>query len=482
MALDASLILGGKGPQLDDPLTIRAKQATLADLMGRQQLQQMQMQGKQLEMEDAQRARQDQQTLADLYRTAGTDPNALMQGMAQQGLGARIPAFQEQQAKTGKAITEADAARFDLIKKKVATTNSVVASVLASNPNPTHQDVYQAIARAAAQYGLSPEEQSSMARGLPGDESKLRGFLIGNALQAAEVGKQIDMLAGKTELVDKGGAHQAYTTNQLTGQVTPGQTFEKTATPEAVMTDKRTREEGAANRGVQIRGQNLTDARARETNTLQKDAARTEVKETADGFVLVDKGTGKVTALAGADGKPLGPKLKDAPAAIQKAMIENGTNIRRAEQALALVQGNDVGEAKGDKSATGFKGYLPNQLLNRVDPEGVDARAAIADLGSLVIHDRSGAAVTAAEFPRLAPFIPSEKDDQATIQKKLKRFVQVYRDEMSATEQAYGPANGFRPLGAASAGGGATVKLPNGQTLTFPSAAAAAAFKKEAGL
>ena len=68
MALDASLILGGRGPQLDDPLTIRAKQATLADLMGRQQLQQMQMQGKQLEMEDAQRARQDQQTLAEAQR------------------------------------------------------------------------------------------------------------------------------------------------------------------------------------------------------------------------------------------------------------------------------------------------------------------------------------------------------------------------------------------------------------------------------
>ena len=32
-----------------------------------------------------------------------------------------------------------------------------------------------------------------------------------------------------------------------------------------------------------------------------------------------------------------------------------------------------------------------------------------------VIHSRSGAAVTAAEFPRLAPFIPSEKDDADTV-------------------------------------------------------------------
>ena len=35
------------------------------------------------------------------------------------------------------------------------------------------------------------------------------------------------------------------------------------ATPDAVLTDARVRSEGAANRGVQIRGQNMVDARAR---------------------------------------------------------------------------------------------------------------------------------------------------------------------------------------------------------------------------
>jgi hypothetical protein len=118
--------------------------------------------------------------------------------------------------------------------------------------------------------------------------------------------------------------------------------------------------------------------------------------------------------------------LKALPTGPAKALLENIDNLRRSERALALATGESVDGMKGDKEATGKKGYFPNQILNRFDEKGVDTRAAIADLGSMVIHDRSGAAVTASEFPRLAPFIPTEKDDAATVQKKLKLFVKNY--------------------------------------------------------
>ena len=449
--------------------------------MGRQQLQQMQMQGKQFELEDAQRARQDQQTLADLYRTAGTDPNALMQGMAQQGLGARIPAFQEQQAKTGKAITEADAARFDLIKKKVATTNSVVASVLASNPNPTHQDVYQAIARAAAQYGLSPEEQSSMARGLPGDESKLRGFLIGNALQAAEVGKQIDMLAGKTELVDKGGAHQAYTTNQLTGQVTPGQTFEKTATPEAVMLDKRTREEGAANRGVQIRGQNLTDARAKEAAVNTQATAKIP-----QGYRVLPNGDLEAIPGGPADAKKVGQLNADT-----QALTGATSGLDRLATAA-----NEALNHPGLKGTYGLRGMVPNV-------PGSDAADAAALLNTLksqvgfsVLQDmrnnsKTGGALGAVSDKEnamlqanLAALEKAQSFEQA--QKSLKKIVEYSDQAKGRMLDAYNmrhPGINTPPTAATTApAAGNTVTTPDGKTHTFPNAAAAAAFKKAAGL
>jgi hypothetical protein len=67
----------------------------------------------------------------------------------------------------------------------------------------------------------------------------------------------------------------------------------------------------------------------------------------------------------------------------------------------------------------GFQNNLPDALMQRVDPTGVDVRAAVSDIGSLKIHDRSGANVTVSEAPRLKPFIPMSTDTPSTAKKKL---------------------------------------------------------------
>lgn len=119
---------------------------------------------------------------------------------------------------------------------------------------------------------------------------------------------------------------------------------------------------------------------------------------------------------------------KPLPAAQSKAWIENNTSLRQIDRAMAAV--------KAYPKAFGIQRGLPNALgaivggaINqRVDPKGIDARAIVSDLGSLKIHDRSGAAVTAAEFPRLVPFIPLVSDKADTIEKKLKNFKTTYED------------------------------------------------------
>ena len=59
-------------------------------------------------------------------------------------------------------------------------------------------------------------------------------------------------------------------------------------------------------------------------------------------------------------------------------------------------------------------------LLNRYDPKGLEARANIANVGSMIIKDRSGAAVAIHEMKRLAPFIPDPyKDNPAEVKAKL---------------------------------------------------------------
>lgn len=186
-----------------------------------------------------------------------------------------------------------------------------------------------------------------------------------------------------------------------------------------------------------------------------------QIVQTENGPMQVDR-TGSARPIVGPDGQPVKPKGTERalPTSAAQKLMENQQNLRRAEQALALASGEDVGEMKGDSSATGWKGYVPNVILNRADPKGVDARAAIADLGSLVIHDRSGAAVTAAEFPRLRPFIPAATDDAATVKKKLARFVSEYRaivEEASEFYKASGykvPTETLRPSGANPGAGG----------------------------
>jgi hypothetical protein len=174
----------------------------------------------------------------------------------------------------------------------------------------------------------------------------------------------------------------------------------------------------------------------------------------------------KDTSQAG-PGKPL-------PSSAAKGLFENQQNLRRAEQALALINGAEIKDAqgnviaKGDKEATGFKGYVPDALLQRFDTTGNPTRAAIADLGSLVIHDRSGAAVTAAEFPRLQPFIPSAKDDPATVRTKLGRFVQEYRNVTGEMADFYSqsgyrvPSEALRSSGATPASAAAPASATRG--------------------
>jgi hypothetical protein len=148
-------------------------------------------------------------------------------------------------------------------------------------------------------------------------------------------------------------------------------------------------------------------------------------------------GEARLEPIPGGPKDPNAQTGKPLPASAAKGYLDNLQNLDRAQKALDLLEGKSVGDATGDPEATGLKGYLPNVLLNRVDPAGVDTRAAIADLGSLVIHDRSGAAVTAAEMPRLAPFIPSANDDAVTAKKKTKLFVQNYKALVDDSAEFY---------------------------------------------
>ncbi len=147
-----------------------------------------------------------------------------------------------------------------------------------------------------------------------------------------------------------------------------------------------------------------------------------------------------------------GGELKPVPIHAQKAMTGAASTLGQIDAAIAALKANP--------SSVGLIGLTPDIALNRMDPEGTAARAALADIGSLKLHERSGAAVTASETPRLKPFIPAITDDYETALKKLERMRDIQAAEEEVLTGTYNPTQGFKDFRAATPSGAAKPAAP----------------------
>lgn len=131
---------------------------------------------------------------------------------------------------------------------------------------------------------------------------------------------------------------------------------------------------------------------------------------------------------------PITPKLSEMPGGIQSKLMDNRAGSEQVATALEMLKDNP--------QAVGVIGWLPEiarqYVPGKAGSGGVGVRAAVADLGSLRIHARSGAAVTAKEFPRLKPFIPDiSRDSPHTIAVKLMGFKRAYDQIIGEIEAGY---------------------------------------------
>jgi hypothetical protein len=176
---------------------------------------------------------------------------------------------------------------------------------------------------------------------------------------------------------------------------------------------------------------------ARDRLAYDRNSPTGQVVQGENGTFLVDRRTGDARPVTN-DGAPLQRPGKEIPAAVNKSIIENQQNISKIDRAIASID--------KQPGALGTMNMIPGMetLRQYTDPEGVEARAGVADVGSLILHDRSGAAVTASETPRLRPFIPSASDTPEVAKKKLARFRELYEEEANLLSQTYGKSQGYR--------------------------------------
>jgi hypothetical protein len=231
--LDPNIILQAKQPQIASPFDLASGAMQLRNLG-------LQGQNQQITLEQNQRALQDQKTIADLYR-ANTLPDGsvnhagVVQGLAQAGLGDKIPAYQQGVATASKDMTAADAAQFDLHKKKLDITANAISSLL-SKPDVNQDDVIGAITGLVSNGIIDANTGAQMARQIPGRPEQLRPFLMQKGLETMDVSKQLDAriaMAPKYNEQDTGAAINEGTVDPLTGQRTAGTTnVVKSMTPD----------------------------------------------------------------------------------------------------------------------------------------------------------------------------------------------------------------------------------------------------------
>lgn len=139
--------------------------------------------------------------------------------------------------------------------------------------------------------------------------------------------------------------------------------------------------------------------------------------------------------------------------------------VQSAVDALALMKGRKVGGQRGDPSATGWEGYVPEVAQTLFTPEkggilnkltgggmigwmggepGVATRSSLANLSTMKTKERSGATVTPSEWARLTPYIPTDKDNADVARVKLQRFVMEYTNLLEGKMATYKAAG--RPI------------------------------------
>jgi hypothetical protein len=208
-----------------------------------------------------------------------------------------------------------------------------------------------------------------------------------------------------------------------------------TMTPDAVATDKRQREEGAANR--QAAEDRLTREIADKTAREQREKPG-QFLETADGFVLANPRTGGVTPVMGADGKPLRGKVAEKGLNETQAKANLfGTRMQAAHATLTALEDQGVtnsglikGTVQGVAGLTPFMGEqmsdAAGSIMNVVPgalggPSSAQQRVEQSrrDFVNAVLRRESGAAIAPSEFANAQrQYFPQPGDSKEVIAQK----------------------------------------------------------------
>lgn len=299
-----------------------------------------------MQLQQARQGLQDEQATRQAY-SAGGDVG---QTLKSQGL--YKPAMEYQ-----KAQTEQQKAAFE---KGKAVSEALKTAATMVMQQPTEQNAIGALEEISTRYGIDPkvfDAGKAKIYAARNDPNAIRQLMAGLGAKAEEA-------LGKIQSVNLGGVQQNQRVNPVTGEVEVLSSQQRTQSPDSM-----------ASQAVQLRGQNMTDSRARDLAAL-KAQELDQNRQLANDAKNLDRVDKKVTSFASQLDK---------------------TNVPQFESLLGDIEA-DIAKTKDIPGYGGVMGNLPTFLQSE---EGRALRQKIATLRNLTLKDRSGTAVTNQELSRL---------------------------------------------------------------------------------
>lgn len=425
--IDASIPLQVQRPRVTSPLEQYAQLEQLRGLQGQGQLREMQMQEFQDKRSRDQARRQ--------IMAQGLRGEALAAALEQGG-------YLDDASGIRKQMSESEKSRLDLAAKKLELRNQLLQGVLADPQEKTFVSAarqYEAISGEKL-----PDEFYASIYELRNDPAQIKRVAAGLVMKP-------EQLLPKTDTRDIGGQVIDRIVDPITGLVTQTGAIDKTVTPDAVMTDKRAREEGAANRAVTVRGQNLTDARARETAAREAEKLKFEreqgkasdIQWDSDRGVLINKRTKEVFKPEGISGSM--PKLTEGQAkafmfgnrALEADRIISGMVDKNGEPTYSPMAINAKEAASNVPLVGGALGYVANKAIGDNEQKVEQAQR---DFINAVLRQESGAVISPEEFNNARKqYFPQPGDSKAVIEQKTRNRQRA----IEGFKVGAGPASGM---------------------------------------
>jgi hypothetical protein len=374
MALNPNIILGLRSPKIDmpDPAEQYAKGLHLKGLMAQQEL--------------SDQAVADDRSNRDAFAASGGDSSKYLQALAS---GGNYKAYQAaQKAELDRQKAAADIAH---VGAQTGQANATAGKTAQETRFAAADQHARQVVNVQTPQDIVAYVDSGIASGVFPKEG--RETMLQKAAQAPsiEAWKQQQMQLA-IPVLEKFKQEAENSRNAATNQthiITTG------------MTNDTTR-----------RGQNMVDARARDA----VNEGKTQIVQSDNGPVIVNKATGAGRAVMGPDGQPLPGVTKPLNDSQSKALLF-GTRAQEAHKILEQLstEGTNV-------SIPGSRTPVIGGVINALSPENRQMLdQAKRDFMTAILRRESGASISSGEFETAdKQYFPQSGDSQKTMQQKAR--------------------------------------------------------------